>query len=74
MLAEHLGELAVTALVALLAYLGKRELSRKDEDVKDAVKRLDDHIRECREHQERVADTLLEVHKSVARIEGQLNK
>ncbi len=41
-------------------------------DVKEALKRLDSHISECREQNEKVSDTLLHVSTAIARIEGRL--
>jgi hypothetical protein len=65
-------EIGATLVIGALAFFGKRELTRKDEDVKDAMRRLDTHIRECRDQHDKVADTLLDVSKAVARIEGRL--
>jgi hypothetical protein len=66
-------EIGLAAVMAILAFFGKRELSRKDDDVREAMRRLDNHIRECKEQHDKVADTLLKISTSVARIEGRLS-
>jgi len=72
-------EIGLLAGISILAYFGRREMNRIDtkadqHDVKEALKRLDSHISECREQNEKVSDTLLHVSTAIARIEGRLGK
>lgn len=78
MFADKWFEIAVAAVVAVLAFFFRRELGRIErmaskDDVAAALARLDAHIGECREQNKNVADTLLHVSNAVARIEGRLD-
>jgi hypothetical protein len=77
-LADKWFEIAVAAVVTVLAFFFRRELGRMDrmaskDDVASALARLDAHIGECREQNKNVSDTLLHVSSAVARIEGRLD-
>lgn len=88
LLAEHIGEIAIGCVVALMGWFGKREIARLDEldkrkaeksEIAEVLKRLDAHLeddkelrRELTERLDKVAHAAVETAVTVARIEGQL--
>jgi len=78
---DHIYEILLTGVIAIMAFFGKRELNKVDklddskadkEDLAELMKRLDAHLEDDKELRRDLTRSVAEVREHVARIAGRL--